>query len=334
MRTAPARGHVALLLPWSILLLDRVPVVGELVGILLPVFGLAAACAAVWLHLRWRRSTGPGGLPSTVTVAAVTLALACVAGTVLPWTPLDLQPPRGQTVEIVSANIRSANDGDAATDELLATGADVLVTVETPLLAIEGLQAVYPYTSTALPRQLGGVNVWSRFPLQRLPDLDGLQEARSVVVRVEAPSPFVLVAVHLPRPWPTSRGLVGDAPHPTRYDADLLTQRRLAEALAAGLEGVEGPVVVAGDTNLSDRGYGYRQLTGVVDDVMRSTWALPTSTKPLFLPLRLRIDHLMVGGGLCAEALPRVPLAGSDHEGVSAAIGPCPSTAPAGTRAG
>ncbi|WP_108664644.1 endonuclease/exonuclease/phosphatase family protein [Euzebya rosea] len=319
MRTA-----LALLLPWSILLLPRVPVVGELVGVLLPVIGLAAAVAAVWVHRR--RPPAVDGRAVPTVVAAATLALACVAGTVLPWTPMDLDAPRGPTVEIVSANIRSANDGDAATDELLATGADVVVTVETPILAIEGLQAVYPHRTTALPRRLGGVTVWSRYPLQRLPDLDGLQEARSVVVRVDAPAPFVLVAMHLPRPWATSRGLVGDPPHATRYEADLLTQQRLAESLAAGLADVEGPVVVAGDLNLTDRGYGYRQLTTVVDDVIRSSWALPTSTKPLFLPLRLRIDHIMVGGGWCGRSRGHVPLPGSDHDAIGAAVGPCPRT--------
>lgn len=326
---------LAFLVPWAVLLAPRVPLVGELVGVLLPVIGAFAALAALRRH---RRMAGTAA-PAAGVVARASLALACVAGTIGPWMPVA-GPRPDQPIVVVSANLLSTNDADEATRQLIATGADVLVTVETPTLALEGLAAAYPHRLAAPPRPLGGVNVWSTYPLRRLPQMAGTAEARTVTAWVEAPVPFRIIAAHLPRPWITSLGLVSDGVR-RRYEANLLTQYRLVEAVATGLAATSGPVVLAGDLNLNDRGYGYRRLTGVLDDATRSQWGTATSTKPLFLPLRLRIDHILVGGGWCGAALPRVPLEGSDHEGVVAAVGPCEAqpasetaTGPAVRRAG
>lgn len=316
----------ALLVPWTVLLVARIPLAGEPIAIVMPVLGGLAALSALRVHL------GDGRQMTRRVIGRASLALACVAGTVLPWAPLS-RPAPSDPVVVVTANLLSTNNADEATRQLIATGADVLVTVETPLLALEGLAEVYPHRLSAPPQPLGGVSLWSTYPLRRLPQLDGTAEARTVVAWVEAPEPFRVVAAHLPRPWITSGGLLNSGIR-RRYEANLLTQYRLIDAVADGLAATPEPVVLAGDLNVNDRGHGYQRLTDVLEDATRSAWGTATSTKLLFLPLRLRIDHLMVGGGLCAEALPRVPLAGSDHEGVSAAIGPCPSTAPAGTRAG
>jgi hypothetical protein len=63
-------------------------------------------------------------------------------------------------------------------------------------------------------------------------------------------------------------------------------------------------------------------------DAMRSGWTGPTSVTQWRL-LLLRIDHLLVGPRWCGDASRRFELPGSDHDGVTATVGPCAVT-PAG----
>ena len=155
--------------------------------------------------------------------------------------------------------------------------------------------------------------MYSRFPVRLLdgtgPDLPGLR------VAVDAPTPFVLYAMHVPRPWWTGGG---------SYQATPAEHRRLVVALADRVAREPGPVVVAGDLNSTDRGRDYRLLvddTGLTD-VMREGWTGPTSVTQ-WQAFLLRIDHLMVGPGWCGEGPRRFPLAGSDHDGITAGVGPC-----------
>lgn len=301
---------LAVLLGASLLLLVDVPLAGEVLGIGLPLLGLIAAGVGIARH-RTRRDVAAG-------CAAV--ALAAVAGTILPWTPTDhVVPTSGTTVAV--ANLSASNDGEQAAALLNRSRPDVLVTAETPVLALVALADGYPHTLAA-GRALGGTNIYSVHPLRRLPQPAGLGRVKLVVVAVDAPQPFTLVAAHLPRPWWRTQGLV-DMPETPRYQASLVDQRDTVTALVEALARIDGPVVLAGDLNLADRGWGYRRITGLLDDPMRSSWTSPTSIKGVFLPLRLRIDHILVGGGLCGGALPRLPLAGSDHVGIQAQVGAC-----------
>jgi endonuclease/exonuclease/phosphatase (EEP) superfamily protein YafD len=125
----------------------------------------------------------------------------------------------------------------------------------------------------------------------------------------------VLYALHVPRPWWTGRG---------EYQATIAEHHRLVATLAARAAHEPGPVVLAGDFNSTDRGRDYRLLTdgaGLVD-AMRNGWTGPTSvtTWRTFL---LRIDHLLVGPRWCGDAPRRFPLPRSDHDGITATIGPC-----------
>jgi hypothetical protein len=89
----------------------------------------------------------------------------------------------------------------------------------------------------------------------------------------------------------------------------------------------DGTTTSAGRTP-SDRGRArrpdYRLLVdgAGLTDAMRDGWAGPTSvtTWRAFL---LRIDHLLVGPGWCGDAPRRFALPGSDHDGITATIGPC-----------
>jgi endonuclease/exonuclease/phosphatase family metal-dependent hydrolase len=83
-------------------------------------------------------------------------------------------------------------------------------------------------------------------------------------------------------------------------------------------------VVVAGDLNSPDRAPDYRALVarGGLIDAMRAEWAAPTSVGK-WMPLLVRIDHVLVSAGWCGDGARRFPLPGSDHAGITVSIGPC-----------
>ncbi|WP_298798739.1 endonuclease/exonuclease/phosphatase family protein [uncultured Pseudonocardia sp.] len=177
-------------------------------------------------------------------------------------------------------------------------------------------RARLPYRETGL----GGpdVAVFSRFPIRRLegpgPALPGLR------VQVDAPAgPFVVYGLHVPRPWLTDEG---------GYQATVAEHHAIMTALAARIAAEPGPVVVAGDLNSSDRGRDYRLLVGPTQlvDAARAGAVSYTSTGK-WLPLLLRIDHLLVGPGWCGEGARQIGLPGSDHRGVTATVGPCVGSA-------
>jgi endonuclease/exonuclease/phosphatase (EEP) superfamily protein YafD len=105
----------------------------------------------------------------------------------------------------------------------------------------------------------------------------------------------------------------------------MTTQRREREALLASSRRETAPVVLVGDFNSSDRGRGYRRVTGRFRDAMRSRWAGPTYTARLLRPFLLRIDHVFVPRDWCSAAPERFTVHGSDHRGVAVDVGPCPA---------
>jgi endonuclease/exonuclease/phosphatase (EEP) superfamily protein YafD len=273
-------------------------IVGDPIAILLPVLVVITVVAAVAIGRR------RAALP------AASLLLAGTVAVVAPWTPADAgSVAAGSAVTLASANITSMT---ATLPALRAVAADVLVVVEDSKAVDEGLARNYPHhvSTTGGPPSVG---VYSRFPIRLLespgPDLPGMR------VAVDAPTPFVLYALHVPRPWWTgSRG----------YQVTSEEHHRLVAAVAAQAAREPGAAVLAGDFNSTDRGRDYRLLTDVtgLTDAMRDGWTGPTSvtTWRLFL---LRIDHLLVGRGWCGDASRRFVLPQSDHDGITATIGPC-----------
>jgi endonuclease/exonuclease/phosphatase family metal-dependent hydrolase len=297
-RRAWARVLIFAALPWAWFpLRDALGVVGDAVAIVLPV--LVGLTAVVALVIGRRRAVLP----------VISLLLAGTVAVVAPWTPADAGAvASGSGVTVASANVTSM---PSTLPALRGVSADVLVVAEDDPTTDAGLAATYlhhVYTS-GTPR----VGVYSRFPVRALelpgPDLPGMR------VAVDAPTPFVIYALHIPRPWWTGRG---------DYQATVADHHRLVAGVATQVAREPGPVVVAGDLNSTDRGRDYRLLTdgtGLVD-AMRDGWIGPTSvtTWRAFL---LRIDHLLVTPGWCGDAAQRFALGRSDHDGITATVGPC-----------
>jgi endonuclease/exonuclease/phosphatase (EEP) superfamily protein YafD len=287
--------------PWSwFLLRDSFGGVSLGVAVLLPVLVVVAVVALVALVRPRRAGLGVAG----------SVMLAGAVAIVAPWTPLDAGPVApGRAVTLASANVGYQAEPAGA---LLAVNADVLVIAEmTPDLE-PTLAARYPYHVDDL-RAAPGVAVYSRLPLGE-PQLDDLAGLRVEVTA--AGGPFVLYALHVPRPWITAG--------PPDYQVTPDEHLRIVERLGDRVASERRPVVVAGDLNSVDRAPDYRALVarGGLVDAMRAGWAAPTSVGK-WQPLLVRIDHVLVSAGWCGDGPRRFYLPGSDHAGITASIGRC-----------
>lgn len=293
-RTGMVGPIAAAVLPWLwFLLRDPLGPVGDVVAILWPVLVVLAVLVLAWRR-RWR------WVPAIVSLLVLGTLVVLV-----PWSPRPTGPVAAAgAVRIAAANITGDLGNPAA---LLADPADVTVVTENSDGIDRRIAAAYPYRIYGGTRDVG---VYSRYPVHLLqgvgPDLPGAR------VRVDAPVPFTLYALHIPRPWISDRG----------YEVTPVEHHRIVEAVTAQAAVEPGPVVLTGDLNTSDRTRDYGVLDGVLTDATRGTWQGPTQITTWRL-LLLRIDHVFVTPGWCAEAPAHLPLPGSDHEAVAATVGPC-----------
>lgn len=264
-----------------------------------PVLGVAGACALVLLGLarRW------GG----AALAGLSWLLATVAVVVLPWVPLDTGTPRGGLRVTAVNTLAEQTSPEAMAAAIERTAPDLVVVSEVGRRLDAILSRRYPHRVHRL-----GVAVFSTFPLR--PPKAAPAGQRGLRTEVDGPhGPLVLYALHLQKP----------GVRPSTVEVGLRTHRRVVDAVAASVEGERLPVVLAGDLNLIDRSSGYRRLTGPLDDAMRAGWAQPTSLRATTRPLLARIDHILVEDSWCAAGSRMFGLPGSDHRGVTAAVGPC-----------
>lgn len=290
-------------MPWTWFgVRDAFGVATDVLAIVLPVVAVLVLVGALLVTYWWRRAL----------VLAVSTLLAGTVAVVAPWLPADAGAVAGPGVTVAGANVaRQAQPGGA----LRMLSADVLVVPELSEGVVARLVGSYPHRNLQW-EDAPKVGVFSRYPLRLLeatgPDFPGER------VEVAGPAgPFVLYALHVPRPW--FRGNVG-----TGYQVTGAEHHRLIEQVAARVRTETLPVVLVGDLNTPDRSRDYRVLLdgGRLVDAMLDTVGAPTSTGQ-WTPLLLRIDHVLVSAGWCGDSARRVELPGSDHLGVTARVGPC-----------
>lgn len=296
-------GVLVAAVPWSwFVVRDALGVVTDVLAIIVPLLAVVVVGAGL-VGRRWR--------PAWALAAS-----SLVAGTVAvlgPWLPADEGAVAGSGVTVAGANVDGHVDANRT---LLDLAADVLVVPEVSADGVEELDAAYPYQYIRIDdNDDPDIAVFSRYPLRLLepvgPDLPGAR------LEVAAPGgPFVLYALHVPRPW--LRGEVEGS-----YQATVPEHRRLVEQVAARMRAEILPVVLVGDLNSTDRGRDYRLLlsSGLVD-AMRDTTGAPTSIGK-WTPLLARIDHVLVSAGWCGDLARRLDLPGSSHHGVTATVGRC-----------
>lgn len=296
---------------------------------LVPTAGIAALAA---IGRRWRL------VAVAVAVAALQLGLQ------LPWWVTGDQVVEATDDPFVAMTTNAAYGG-ADTDALVAAIArhdvDVLTVLEATAqlrdaLAAEGIDAMLPHV---IDRSYDGcVPVWST---DRVEPVDGcvsaagsmiysrypLSDARlpavrrtlfeSPVAQVDTPDgPVVVLAAHPVPPWP------GD----TRLWYEELT------GLAAWASNIDRrlPLVIAGDLNASEAHPALRRFAAAgLYDAHRQVGDGPVATWPRLgrfgvplLPM-FHLDHVLVRGLGVADA-GTVPLPGTDHVAVWAALEPRP----------
>jgi endonuclease/exonuclease/phosphatase (EEP) superfamily protein YafD len=293
--------------PWLWFLVRDLSVVMEVVAIFLPPLVLLGVVALVVAMAVLRQPW--------LLVAAGSWTLFAVVAVFLPWVPHSTGHVRGgRGVTIAVANVLADNPTkEEAAADVAAIGADVVVVPEDSRRIHDALMRTYAYGH--LYRYASSwLGVYSNLPVTESTGTPVFDPARYLRLEVGGPTPFVLWALHPPRPWLTANGSFQMRPG---GHARVLS--RFLDAIAEETE----PVVVAGDLNLTDRGRGYRKFTAHLDDAMRSIRGSRTEIKRLYRPLLLNIDHILEPPDWCADHARRFRIRGSDHRGITARVGPC-----------
>jgi endonuclease/exonuclease/phosphatase (EEP) superfamily protein YafD len=270
------------------------------------VLGLAFPLAAVALVTqRWALS---------VVAGAVAVVLV-----VMSW-PLMHPPEQPAAAEgatplrVFHANLLYSNTRyDDMADAIAGADADVLAFSEyTPEAATAFLASPlaeeYPYRIERPLTTARGGALWSRFPLT---DFEPpAAKAESVLVRVEAPDPMIVYAVHITSPLTSM----------TDWTAEL---RQLE---VAPVSGDDEPIVVIGDFNAAYWHPRFRDLLGrgwtsahqALGRGFSTSW--PDDVQPF--PNFVRIDHALLNEHAVATAVDDIRIPGSDHVGLVVTVVP------------
>jgi endonuclease/exonuclease/phosphatase (EEP) superfamily protein YafD len=215
----------------------------------------------------------------------------------------------GAPLRLVSANVLDSNPAPGRVlDFVRRSGADLVVLVDAKSERWRGVLAalgdLYPHRAPDAWRQGAPVILFSRRPVPAEAVVHPAAGANRpyVVARVAAAgAPPLVVGVH-----PTS-------PKPTEPEDSRERNHQLGH-LGATVEGVAGPVIVAGDFNTTPWSPHFRDLlagTGLRDAGTGRGW-LPTWPVRLG-PAGIPIDHVLVRGEVAVTSLRRGPDIGSDH---------------------
>ncbi len=291
------------LAPWAwFLVRDARPALNA-VAVVLPALGLGTGVALLVI----------AGLTRRLLPAVMALSLACMTAAAIlgPRRAHEATAP-AVPITIAFANVYDENhQPEEAVDDLLDRGTDVVVAVE----ATEPFRDAIQIADTTHRFQVddGQLLLHAIWPVELLDPPDALPEGRAMLVRVLPPqvSPVSVLVLH--------------APNPSSATTFAAQTRQVEQIEEVALELAEqGPVVIVGDFNLSDRTSGYRRMDASFRDVMRAgTTAHNTYAGGVWRLAMLRIDHLFVGRSWCASDPDVFDVGGSDHRGLQAVIGPC-----------
>ena len=182
-----------------------------------------------------------------------------------------------QTLRVMTYNVTM---GDPGLNEIVSIieseNPDVVALQEvSPEVAeaLAQLAADYPYLAVhATPGVCVGSGILSRLPIledEAFALVDGKHLFQHSVLKVDG-SRVHLLNVHLLPPWLPGRWRGGHRVFlPVGYDTTVQDQE-LDQVLAA-VDGLEDPVVAAGDFNMTDRSAGYAAVTQSLGDAYRET---------------------------------------------------------------
>ena len=240
----------------------------------------------------------------------------------LPRWPVEAAEP---SFSVMTYNVRFDNMNEQAVAAAIEDEAsDVLVLreLEPPMAEAleERLESLYPHR-----RIEPGCGLFTRFPILQYEafhlSADAYDFAQLLVLEVEG-RPVTFLSVH-----PIAPRIEGFHPFglPLGIPTGLASSGRDADvrALIDILEGLEGPLVVLGDFNLSDQHELYGPLTsGLVDSHRESGWGMGFTFTPAGGPGQAmwRIDLVLHSHDLIALSTRVGDYGGSDHRPLIATI--------------
>ena len=266
---------------------------------------VALALGAIVLFCSRRRRLAAlyclGALSALVAVAAGWLAAA------------EARPQGEHRLAVLTMNLSRGNEANAAfaLDEIRRTDADVVFLSEvTPAwhLALESGLAAWPHRALRVDAGYFGVWLLSKAPLREA-EVIPLSVAWAPAVRaiVESDGGDVgVLAVHTPRPGRRHRCAERDA---------------ALAAIAAATAPLPERRCVLGDFNATPWNRSFAAMLDAA--ALRRAGAIgfrPTWPVQLPWPLRVPIDHVLVGGDLGVEAVEVGPGFGSDHAPLAATL--------------
>jgi len=245
---------------------------------------------------------------------AVVIASAISAAALLPYLPLTPveQPATASTpLKLLSVNVSYRPFSPRRLLELVReNGPDVVVVQElTPHAesVLTELDSVLPYHHKFATDGPTGIGLWSRLPLESSKTF-ALGRAPAIEARVQTPAGTVtVIGVHLRAPTTSTRAAV---------------RNQELRTLAAHSTAIAGPLVVAGDFNVTPYSpyfTDWLRASGLTDSRRGRTLSVSwPATLPWF---GIPIDHVAVNDGFTILSHRRLPDFASDHYGVLVELG-------------
>jgi endonuclease/exonuclease/phosphatase (EEP) superfamily protein YafD len=236
------------------------------------------------------------------------------------WQPVAANAAR---VRLLTWNTHSAADGRGEFQALIHQLQPDYVAIQEVNLRLvrlfkETLNAAYPYQVYNATSSDGGLALFSRFPLQQVATPVRLLGCQCMTVESElAGRPVTFIVAHIWRPdlgYTSYRGLASFNGFNTRYQTVVFDQ--LVERIAT----VDGPLVVLGDLNTSERQPNYHRLRAYLEDAyaaagwgMGYTFPANSHLHGWSIPPLVRIDHILINRAWQARTAWSSQLPTSDH---------------------
>lgn len=261
-------------------------------------------------------------------VLPVILFVSLYGGMFLPKT--SASPESGTTITVMTHNVEAVNSNyERVAKVILEADPDIVALQELTIDIAEGLNPLlsnrYPYQAL-LPRiNYSGVGVYSRFPIEVVETFTAGHMAQHLVLNVYGQK-IHLFNYHLLPPRIRFTERLSFLPYPIR-DFDTKAQTNEVKAITERVDRAGGPIIVAGDFNMTDQSRQYGQITQNLADTYREIgWGLghtfPANKRfvPFVLPL-IRIDYIFHSQEITGLDIKVGNNSGSDHFPVIARLG-------------